>query len=406
MILRSRHIKEIIRRLRIFEVVAILGPRQIGKTTLAKQVAGRYHTQSHHFDLEDPAALSRLEEDPNLALKDLKGLIIIDEVQRLPDLFPLLRVLSDRRPRPGRFLVLGSASPDLLRQSSESLAGRISYYELNGLGLDEIREGRISRRWLRGGFPSAYLARSQRNCFEWLESFCRTFMERDLAQLGVRTPGATLRRFWAMLAHRHGQTWNSSEFARSFGVADTTVRRYLDILTDTLVVRQLPPWHANLNKRQVKAPKVYLRDSGLAHHLLGIHNAASLDVHPSRGSTWEGLMLELIMEQLAATGREFYHWRTHTGAELDLYSRLGSEQVGIEVKLSSAPAVTPSMRHALRDLNLDELIVVHAGDSSYPLADRIRAVSADRLLTDLPDRWKAVSSGKPRISGGALPPEM
>lgn len=382
-IVRTRHISEIIRRLRLFEVVAILGPRQIGKTTLAKQVAGRYHTQSHHFDLEDPAALSRLEEDPNLALKDLKGLIIIDEVQRLPDLFPLLRVLSDRRPRPARFLVLGSASPDLLRQSSESLAGRISYYELNGLGPDEIEEGRLNRRWLRGGFPTAYLARSHRDCFEWLESFCRTFMERDLAQLGVRTPGATLRRFWAMLAHRHGQTWNSSEFARSFGVADTTVRRYLDILTDTLVVRQLPPWHANLNKRQVKAPKVYLRDSGLTHHLLGIHNAASLDVNPSRGSTWEGLILELVMERLAATGREFYHWRTHTGAELDLYSHLGSEKVGIEVKLSSAPSVTPSMRNALRDLKLDELIVVHAGDLSYPLADRIRAVSAHRLLTDL-----------------------
>ena len=382
-IVRTRHISEIIRRLRLFEVVAILGPRQIGKTTLANQVAGRYHTQSHHFDLEDPTALSRLEEDPNLALKDLKGLIIIDEVQRLPDLFPLLRVLSDRRPRQGRFLVLGSASPDLLRQSSESLAGRISYYELNGLGPDEIEEGRLNRRWLRGGFPSAYLARSHRDCFEWLESFCRTFMERDLAQLGVRTPGATLRRFWAMLAHRHGQTWNSSEFARSFGVADTTVRRYLDILTDTLVVRQLPPWHANLNKRQVKAPKVYLRDSGLTHHLLGIHNAASLDVNPSRGSTWEGLILELVMERLAATGREFYHWRTHTGAELDLYSHLGSEKVGIEVKLSSAPSVTPSMRNALRDLKLDELIVVHAGDLSYPLADRIRAVSAHRLLTDL-----------------------
>ena len=383
MIVRARHIDEVIRRLRIFEVVAILGPRQIGKTTLAKQVAERYRAQSHHFDLEDPAELSRLEEDPNLALKDLKGLIIIDEVQRLPHLFGLLRVLSDRRPRPSRFLVLGSASPDLLRQSSESLAGRISYYELNGLGADEIGEGRLNRRWLRGGFPRAYLARSHRNCFEWLESFCRTFVERDLAQLGVQTPGATLRRFWAMLAHRHGQTWNSSEFARSFGVADTTVRRYLDILTDTLVVRQLPPWHANLKKRQVKTPKVYLRDSGLAHYLLGIHDAASLDVHPSKGSTWEGLMLELVMERFAATGREFYHWRTHTGAELDLYSHSGSQRLGIEVKLSSAPSVTPSMRHALQDLKLDELIVVHAGDSSYPLAERIRAISAHRFLTDL-----------------------
>ena len=286
-------------------------------------------------------------------------------------------------PRPARFLVLGSASPELLRQTSESLAGRINYYELNGLGLDETGPGRLARRWLRGGFPVAYLARSHRDCFEWLESFCRTFIERDLAQLGVRTPGATLRRFWAMLAHRHGQTWNSSEFARAFGVADTTIRRYLDILTDTLVVRQLPPWHENLNKRQVRAPKVYLRDSGLVHHLLGISDAASLDVHPARGSTWEGLMLEFVMEQLAATGREFYHWRTHTGAELDLYCRKGTERLGVEVKLTTAPRVTPSMRNALRDLKLDELIVVHAGDSSYPLADRIRAVSAQRLATDL-----------------------
>ncbi len=383
MIRRHHHIKEILRRLRLFEVVGILGPRQIGKTTLAQQVSDSYHTQSHHFDLEDPAALSRLQEDANLALKDLKGLIIIDEVQRAPDLFPLLRVLSDRRPRPARFLVLGSASPDLLRQTSESLAGRISYYELNGLGLDETGPEHLARRWLRGGFPRAYLARSHRDCFEWLESFCRTFIERDLAQLGVRTPGTTLRRFWGMLAHRHGQVWNSSEFGRSFGVADTTVRRYLDILTDALVVRQLLPWHANLNKRQVKAPKAYLRDSGLAHHLLGISDAASLDMHPARGSTWEGLVLELVMEQLAATGRDFYYWRTHTGAELDLYARKGNERLGIEVKLSSAPTITPSMRHALRDLKLDELIVVHAGDSTYPLAGKIRAVSAHRLITDL-----------------------
>ena len=323
------------------------------------------------------------QADANLVLRDLKGLVIIDEVQRLPNLFPLLRVLSDRRPRPARFLVLGSASPDFLRQSSESLAGRITYYELNGLGLDEVGNQRLRRRWLRGGFPAAYLASSNRTCFEWLESFARTFVERDLAQLGVRTPGATLRRFWAMLAHRHGQTWNSSEFARSFGVADTTVRHYLDVLTDTLVVKQLPPWHANLKKRQVKAPKVYIRDSGLVHHLLGITSAGDLDVHPGRGSTWEGLVLELVMERLRAAGREFYYWRTHTGAELDLLAVSGRERLGVEVKLSSAPTITPSMRHAMRDLDLTELIVVHAGEMSFPMADRIRAVSAHRLLEDL-----------------------
>lgn len=383
MIIRSKHTKEIIRRLRNFEVVAILGPRQIGKTTLAKQVAERYHTQTHHFDLEDPTVLSRIEGDAKLTLQHLKGLVIIDEIQRLPDLFPLLRVLSDRRPRPARFLVLGSASPNLLRQSSETLAGRINYYELGGLGLDEVGNNRLDRRWLRGGFPNAYLSRSNRDCFEWLESFTRTFIERDLAQLGVQTPGTTLRRFWAMLAHRHGQVWNSSEFARSFGVADTTVRRYLDVLTDTLVVRQLAPWFANLKKRQVKAPKVYIRDAGLVHSLLGISDAASLDLHPARGSTWEGLLLELVMEQLGGTGREFYYWRTHTGAELDLFIPSERGRLGIEIKLSSAPAITRSMRHAITDLELTELIVVHAGEETYPLSEKIRAVSARRLLTDL-----------------------
>ena len=383
MIVRSRHSKEIIRRLRNFEVVAILGPRQVGKTTLAKQVAERYNRQSHHFDLEDPAVLSRFGGDPKLALQNLKGLVIIDEIQRQPDLFPLLRVLSDRRPRPARFLVLGSASPNLLRQSSESLAGRIIYYELGGLGLDEVGNNRLDRRWLRGGFPSAYLSRSNRDCFEWLESFTRTFIERDLAQLGVQTSGTTLRRFWTMLAHRHGQVWNSSEFARSFGVADTTVRRYLDILTDALVVKQQAPWFANLKKRQVKAPKVYIRDSGLVHSLLGISDTDTLDTHPARGSTWEGLLLELIMEQLSGVDREFYYWRTHTGAELDLFIPSAKERLGIEIKLSSAPAVTASMRHAVKDLELTELIVIHAGEESYPLNEKIRAVSAKRLLTDL-----------------------
>ncbi len=383
MIPRSRHVKEIARRLRNFEVVAILGPRQIGKTTLARQVAEHQSGRFHHFDLEDPGALSRLAGDANLALRSLKGLVVIDEVQRLPNLFPLLRVLADRRPRPARFLVLGSASPDLLRQSSESLAGRINYYELNGLGLDEVGNQRLRRRWLRGGFPAAYLSQSNLTCFEWLESFARTFVERDLAQLGVRTPGATLRRFWAMLAHRHGQTWNSSEFARSFGVADTTVRHYLDILTDTLVVRQLPPWHADLKKRQVKAPKVYIRDSGVVHHLLGIRSAADLDVHPARGSTWEGLVLDLVMERLRTAGREFYYWRTHTGAEVDLFTVYGRERRGVEVKLTSAPTVTPSMRHAVADLDLTDLVVVHAGQTSFPMAERIRAVSAHRLLEDL-----------------------
>ena len=276
MIRRKQHIDALLKRLRTFPVVAILGPRQIGKTTLARQVGREYPGPTHRLDLERPSDLNRLMDDPELVLDGLRGLVVIDEVQRRPDLFPILRVLADRRPRRARFLVLGSASPDLLRQSSESLAGRINYYRLGGLGLDEVGLDRLNRRWLRGGFPQAWLARSNPTAFLWLESFVRTFLERDLPELGIRVPGPALRRFWTMLAHWHGQVWNSSEFARSFGVADTTVRRYLDILTSALVVRQLQPWHENIAKRQVKAPKVYLRDTGVLHALLGIDSMQSL----------------------------------------------------------------------------------------------------------------------------------
>lgn len=384
MIIRTRHVDELLRRLKSFEVVAILGPRQIGKTTLAKQVADRYHTQFHHFDLEDPTDLGRLMNDPKLALADLKGLIIIDEVQRLPELFPLLRVLADRRPRPARFLVLGSASPTLLQQSSESLAGRINYYELFGLGLEEVGIQNLNKRWLRGGFPDAYLARSNAACFEWLDSFTRTFLERDLPQLGFRTPSTTLRRFWTMLAHWHGQIWNSSEFARSFGVADTTIRHYLDLLTDSLVVSQLQPWHANLKKRQIKAPKIYLRDAGLVHSLLGISDVKSLDTHPKHGASWEGFIIELVMEILKARRpSSFHYWATHTGAELDLFVQLGQKRLGIEIKRTTSPTVSPSMRIASHDLDLTELLVIHAGESSFPLGEKMRAVSAMRLLDDL-----------------------
>lgn len=382
MIQRSRHIGTIIKRLALFEVVVILGPRQIGKTTLAKQVGKSYNKPVHHFDLEDPTDLDRLSSDPKLALSDLKGLIILDEVQRLPDLFPFLRVLADRRPRPARFLVLGSASPELLQQSSESLAGRICYYELRGLGLNEIGKNNIDRRWLRGGFPDAYLARSNSDSFLWLENFTRSFLERDLAQLGFRTASTTLRRFLTMLAHWQGQIWNSSEFARSFGVADTTIRRYLDILTDALVVRQLQPWHANLSKRQVKAPKIYIRDSGLLHSLLKIGDSRALNSHPKLGASWEGFIIELIMDQLDKDSSEFYFWATHTGAELDLYTTGGGKRLGIEVKRTATPKLTPSMKIAMQDLNLNELIVVHAGKESYPLAKSVRAVSVTELIAD------------------------
>jgi predicted AAA+ superfamily ATPase len=246
-----------------------------------------------------------------------------------------------------------------------------------------VGRDKLNRLWLRGGFPDAYLARTNQDCFQWLESFTRTFLERDLAQLGIRTPGSTLRRFWTMLAHWHGQIWNSSQFARSFGVADTTIRHYLDVLTDTLVVHQLQPWHENIKKRQVKAPKIYLRDSGLVHSLLRINDMRTLESHPKLGASWEGLMINLIMEKLRPKRPDYYFWATHTGAELDLFILHGQKRLGIEIKRTTSPEITSSMRTAQHDLNLGELVVVHAGDTSYPLGENVRAVSANKILEEL-----------------------
>ena len=378
MIRRATHVRALLQRLSAFPVVAILGPRQIGKTTLARQVADEHDDPAQRLDLENPADLNRLLDDPMLVLEDMRGLVVIDEVQRRPELFPVLRVLADRRPLPARFLVLGSASPALIRQSSESLAGRVHYYRLGGLGLDEV-DCQLDRRWLRGGFPEAWLANDDAAGFLWLDSFVRTFLERDLPELGVRVPAPALRRFWTMLGHWHGQVWQSSEFARSFGVADTTVKRYLDILSAALVVRQLRPWHENIAKRQVKAPKVYLHDSGVLHALLGIETMDALNTHPKTGASWEGLIVEAIIDYLGLQEDQVHFWATHGGAELDLLLVRGAKRAGIEIKRTSAPKVTRSMRIAIDDLGLDEAVVVHAGRESYPLGERVRAVSARRL---------------------------
>ena len=382
MIERSKHLKALRQRLKTNPVVAILGARQVGKTTLARQIAETFSGRTHHFDLEDPADLARLQ-DPRLALSGLRGLIILDEIQRRPEIFPVLRVLVDRKPRPARFLVLGSASPALLRQSSESLAGRITYYELPGLSLTEVGVRFASNLWVRGGFPRAFLARSHGESRLWRDDFVRTFLERDLPQLGIRIPAPTLRRFWSMLAHWHGQIWNGSEFGRSFGVSDTTVRRYLDIMTSALVVRQLQPWHANISKRQVKSPKVYIRDSGLLHSLLDIKTQTDLERHPKVGASWEGFLLEQVISHLGLADEQVHFWATHAGAELDLLAGRGSRRVGFEFKRTSSPSLTPSMRAAMSDLELGELVVVHAGEESFPLAPRIRAVAAHRLVDDL-----------------------
>lgn len=350
-------------------VVALLGPRQCGKTTLARRLAG--HDTTAYFDLEHPADLARLAE-PMLALGQLQGLIVIDEVQRHPDLFPVLRVLADRRPLPAHFLVLGSASPELLRQTSESLAGRVRFVEMGGFSLDEVGAGRLRRLWVRGGFPRAFLTRSEPESVRWREDFIRTFLERDLPQAGIRVPAATTRRFWTMLAHYGGGIWNGSEIGRSLGEAHTTVRRHLDALAAALVVRVLQPWYENIGKRQVKAPKVYLRDTGLLHTLLGVPDMAALEAHPKLGASWESFAIEQLLARTNV--RDAYYWRTQAGAELDLFLLLRGKRIGIEMKYADAPAMTRSMAAALTDLRLDRLFVVYPGKARFPLGRKIEAL--------------------------------
>lgn len=362
------------RALRAGRVVALVGPRQAGKTTLARTFVPPGSLT--YFDLEDPADLTRLAE-PMTALAPLRGLVVLDEVQRRPDLFPVLRVLADRRPLPARFLVLGSASPRLLHQSSESLAGRLEVIEVGGFLLQELGATALDRHWRRGGFPRAYLARSERESLTWRDQFVRTFLERDVPQLGISIAPPTLLRFWTMVAHYHGQIWNHAEPARSLGVSEPTIRRYLDALTGVFMIRQLPPWHENLAKRQIKSPKVYLRDSGLLHHLLGIHTHADLLRHPKLGASWEGYVVEQILRALGPD--EAYFWGTHGGAELDLLLFRRSRRYGIEIKRADAPRLSASMRSAMADLRLDRLVVIYPGARRYALNARAEVVPVDEL---------------------------
>lgn len=360
----------------IHPVVALLGPRQCGKTTLARMFAETTTAPLlpvTRFDLEDPTDLAALAY-PKLALQDLQGLVIIDEIQRRPDLFPVLRVLVDRPGNPLRLLILGSASRDLIRQSSETLAGRIGHIELTPFSLAEVGVEAQARLWLRGGFPNAFLAQSEAASFRWRKNYIATFLERDLPQLGITIPSETLRRFWLMLAHYHGQIVNYSELGRSFGAADTTVRRYLDILSATFMVRQLQPWHANVGKRQVKAPKLYLRDSGLFHALMGIADREALIRHPKLGPSWEGFAIEQIIRKHDATPDEAWFWASHGGAEIDLLIVQGDTPIGYEVKYTDQPRTTRSMHAAIETLGLEELRVVYPGEKSFPLAENIRAI--------------------------------
>jgi uncharacterized protein len=356
-------------------VVALLGPRQSGKTTLARSFVA--DGSLNYFDLEDPTSLARLTE-PELALRPLKGLVVIDEIQRRPELFPLLRVLADRQPLPARFLILGSAAPDLLKQSSETLAGRIETIPLEGFRLADLGAAAQARHWLRGGFPLSYTARTESDSFVWRQQFIQTFLERDLPQLGVTIPAIALRRFWNMLAHYHGQIWNAAELARALAVNESTVRRYLDLMTGVFMIRQLPPWFENLGKRQVKAPKIYVRDSGLLHTLLGISNQRDLEHHPKVGASWEGYAVEEILKALRPD--DAYFWATHNGAEIDLVLFRRGRRIGIECKRTDAPTLTASMRIALFDLKLDELNVVYPGEKRYSLAKKIEVVPLAELV--------------------------
>lgn len=382
MIGRHRHIARVEHLLAHHPAVALLGARQVGKTTLARELMHRWSGPTSRFDLEDPDDLARLAE-PKLALAHLQGLVVIDEVQRRPDLFPVLRVLIDDPESTARFLILGSASPELLRQSSETLAGRIAHHELGGLALDEVGPARAADLWLRGGFPRSYLAPSLAVSADWRRDFVRTFLERDIPQLGIQVPGPTLHRFWRMLAHYHGQVWNGAELARAFGVSATTVRRYLDLLTGALVVRQLPPWYENLGKRQVRSPKVYVADTGLLHTLLGIESRDDLDGHPKVGASWESFVLGEIVIRLGARPEECFFWATHAGAEIDLLVVRGQRRRGFEVKRTTSPSTSRSLYYARESLRLDRVDLIHAGDKTYPLADGVRAVAFRRLFEDL-----------------------
>jgi len=375
MIVRMADIVLVRTALRRSRVVALLGPRQCGKTTLAREFVAP--DSLNYFDLEDPRSLARLTE-PDTALRPLKKLVVIDEIQRRPDLFPLLRVLADRSPLPARFLVLGSASPDLLRQSSESLAGRIETVPLEGFRLSDLGAAFQGRHWLRGGFPLAYTPRTEADSLAWRRQFLQTFLERDLPQLGVTIPALALRRFWNMIAHYHGQVWNAAELARALSVSEPTVRRYLDLMADVFMLRQLPPWFENLGKRQVKAPKVYVRDSGLLHALLGIANQRDLEFHPKVGASWEGYAVEEVLKSFGPD--EAYYWATHNGAELDLFLFKDGRRIGVECKRADAPVLTTSMRVALTDLKLDRLYVLYPGDKTYSLAKKVEVIPLAKFV--------------------------
>ena len=369
MIERGGYIGYIKKALDRGRAVALLGPRQSGKTTLAREFVDM--NSPNYFDLEDPNSLIALD-DPKGVLEPLKGLVVIDEVQERPQLFPVLRVLLDRKPLPAKFLILGSASPELLKQSSESLAGRLELVEMGGFDVSEVGSPKALRLWLRGGFPLSFLSKNDADSFSWRKSFIKTFLERDLREQGVDLPSVTLHRFWAMLANSHGQIWNAAPIAASLGISEPTVRKYLDIFTGVFIVRQLHPWYVNIKKRQVKSPKVYIRDTGILNSFLELETEAEILRHPTCGASWEGFVIEQLIRVLGIDHP--YYWATHQGAEIDLVFNKSGRMYGVEVKRADAPAMTPSMRIALEDLKLERIAVIYPGNKRYSLDKKIEVV--------------------------------
>lgn len=363
---------------RVHPIVSILGPRQCGKSTLARLYCR--NQQHEYFDLEDPVDRRRLDA-PMQSIDPLRGLVVLDEVQRKPELYELLRVLADRSGQPARFLILGSASPSIVRGVSETLAGRVGFIDLSGFDLSEIDATDWRKLWMRGGFPRSYLAADDADSYRWRTAFIRTLLERDIPQLGISIPAETLRRFWTMMAHYHGQTWNAAELARSIGSSEPTARRYLDILAGAYMVRVLPPWYENTGKRQVKSPRVYLRDSGILHALLELSSPRDVERHPRLGASWEGFALEQTLSYWGGTNA--YFWSAHGGAEVDLLLHAHGRKYGFEFKHADAPGGTRSMHGALHELKLEHLWVVYPGDKSYPIADRITALPLS-MLSALP----------------------
>lgn len=374
LIARQKILEELKKALSRTPVTALLGPRQCGKTTLSKEL--NKTLSGTFFDLEDLRDVNRLQ-NPMLTLEREQGFVIIDEVQKQPELFETIRVLVDRPENTMTVLLLGSASPHLMKKASESLAGRISFVDLSGFNIEEIGEEHSEKLWERGGFPRSYLAKDTEASFAWRNDFIRTFLERDIPQLGINIPAETLRRFWTMVAHYHGQVWNAAEFARSLGNSEAAARNYLDIMSGSYMVRQLPPWFENMKKRQVKSPKIYVRDSGILHTLLSLSSFDDISGHPKLGASWEGFVVEQIFA--LTDSRDIYFWATHAGTELDLLLFRHGKRYGFEIKYSDAPKTSKSMRSAVSDIGLEHLYIVCPGPDSYPLDDKISVLAISDL---------------------------